>query len=61
MAKKVSAEPDMDDYRAESDHGTLMRGQEIQNDPQRMKGVKRFHKKQTRQLGTVGKMLGGKR
>lgn len=60
MAKRA-AEPDMDDYRAENDHSTMMRAAEIRSAPSRMAGVKKHHKKMMGQMGKVGKMVGGKR
>lgn len=59
MAKN-SVQP-TDPWQAESDHSTLARAQEIREDPKRMTGVKKHHAKATRQLGKVGKSLGGKR
>lgn len=61
MARKSSAPAPVDDYRSESDHGTMMRAAEIKADPGRMRGVKQHHKKQTKALGMVGKSFGGKR
>lgn len=59
MAK--ATEPDADDWRAESDHGTLARAEEIRTDKKRMIGVKKHHAKASKQLSKVGKSLGGKR
>lgn len=46
------------EWRAESDHGTLTRAEEIKADPSRMAGVKKHHRKQTRSLSKVGRALG---
>jgi hypothetical protein len=59
MAKK--ADNDADAWRGEEDHRVLSRSAEIRGDATRMAGVKKHHLKQKRVLGTVGKMLGGKR
>ena len=56
-----SALPDLDKYQAEDDHRTMTRSAEIQQDPKRMAGVKRHHRKQQRALGSVGRLIGGKR
>lgn len=58
MARTSTPEP-VDDYRAESDHGTLARAEEIRGDGKRMAGVKRHHKKVSKQLGKMGRALGG--
>lgn len=50
-----------DDYRAESDHHTLSRAEEIKADPSRMKGVAKHHKKITKALAGVGRAIGRKR
>ena len=55
------SEPDMDDYRAESDHHTLTRAQEVQTDPKRMAGVRKYHAKQVKALTKVGRTIGSKR
>lgn len=54
-------EKEMADYRAEEDHRTLTRAQEIREDAGRMKGVRKHHLKQTRALGKVGRVIGGRR
>lgn len=64
MAKnstKQASAPDMDDYRAESDHRTMMEAATIRGDGKRMSGVKRHHMKQRSVLGRVGRTLGGRR
>jgi hypothetical protein len=45
------------DYRAESDHRTLRDAAEIQADKGRMAGVKKQHKKVTKQHSLVGRQL----
>lgn len=50
----------MDDFQAESDHGTLGRAEDIKASPTRMAGVRKFHKKVTKSIGRVGKLFGGK-
>lgn len=47
-----------DDYRAEDDHRTLMRAEEIRQDPGRIKGVARHQRKMTSALANVGRTLG---
>lgn len=49
------------DWRGEDDHRTLTRAAEVTSDPDRMKGVKKHHRKQTKALASVGRTLGGKR
>lgn len=49
------------DYQAEDDHRTLTRATEIQGDPSRMRGVRKHHKKASRGLASVGKLMGGGR
>lgn len=61
MAKVTASDPEMDSYRAENDHGTLARAEEIRGDSKRMAGVKKHHRKVTKQLGKMGRALGGKR
>lgn len=54
--------PAMDkSFQAEDDHRTLMRAAEVTGDSQRMAGAKRHHKKVSRGLASVGKMMGGRR
>lgn len=48
------------DYRAEDDHRTLMRAEEIRQDPTRVKGVARHHAKMTTDIARVGRSLGRK-
>lgn len=45
------------DYRGESDHGTLMRAEEIKQDADRMKGVRRHHRKQKKALTQVSRSM----
>jgi hypothetical protein len=47
-----------DDYRAESDHSTLQRAEEVRQDPGRMRGVARHHAKKMDQMQAVGAELG---
>lgn len=62
--KKAHASPStatMDkDYQAEDDHRTMMRASEIQDDDDRMGGVKRHQKKQTKSLARMQTMMGGR-
>lgn len=53
-----SHDKEMDAYRAEDDHRTLTRAAEIHNDKDRMHGVKKHHRKQTKALQTVGRSFG---
>ena len=59
MAKGMTAPAPVDDYQAESDHGTLARAQEIQAAPKRMAAVKGFHRKKMKAMAGVGKALSG--
>lgn len=68
MAKGgLSAAPVMskseDDYRAEDDHRTLTRAEEIRGDGQRMQKVRKIHRKKAREIASLGAKLrsGGKR
>lgn len=45
------------DYMAEDDHRTMSRAAEIQNDPRRMQGVKKQHRKVTKQQALVGRAI----
>ena len=48
------AEPSSDhDWRAESDHRTLMEAGDIQSDKSRMAGVSKHHKRQTKKMALV--------
>jgi len=49
-----------DDYRAEDDHRTLTRAEEIRADKERMRGVQRHQKKSLRALKRVGRALGSR-
>ena len=53
MAKKSE-----DDYRAEDDHRTLTRAEEIRADKTRMAGVQRHQRKSLRALKRVGRAIG---
>jgi hypothetical protein len=54
MGTKTSTPfPGATDFQGEDDHRTLMRGEEIKNDPARMKGVKKHHRKQKKALSQV--------
>lgn len=46
-----------DDYRRESDHRTLTEAATIQSDRLRMAGVKRHHRKVSKQHSLVGRTL----
>ena len=61
MGPLLSPSKSEDDYRAEDDHRTLVRGAEIKSDPDRMAGVKRHHAKTRASLSKVGRMLGGRK
>lgn len=50
-----------DDYRAEDDHRTLTRAEEIRMDAARMKGVRKHHTRVNRSLTRVGRAIGAKR
>ena len=54
-AKKREAE-----YRAEEDHRTITRAEEIRADKARMAGVQRHHRKQTSALQRVGRAVGAR-
>lgn len=45
------------DYQAEDDHRTLMRSAEVQNDPARMAGAKKHHKKQMKKMALVQRQM----
>ena len=45
------------DYRAEDDHRTISRAQEICEDKGRMRDVRKHHQKMTRSLSKVGGLL----
>ena len=47
------------DYRAEDDHRTLTRAEEVRADKTRMAGVIRHHRKQTSALRKTSKALFG--
>ena len=56
MSKKSSGGvmPMMDhDYRSESDHRTMMDAAEINGDHDRMRGVKKHHRKMTKKMSLV--------
>ena len=46
-----------DDYRAESDHRTLMDAADIQSDKKRMVGVKKHHKKTMKKAALVQRTM----
>lgn len=46
-----------DDYRAEDDHRTLMRAEEIRGDKGRMSRVLKHHGKKAREIATLGSKL----
>lgn len=55
-----SPKPD-EDFRAEDDHRTMMRAEEIRADTDRMAGVKRHQRKQLRMMTRMQRALGGRR
>lgn len=50
---------DSKDWQAEDDHRTLTRAAEVTQDPARMAGVAKHHDKVKKQLGKVGRAIGG--
>ncbi len=50
-----------DPYQAEDDHRTLSRAADIQEDAQRMAGVRKHQAKVSKSLTKVGRMIGAKR
>lgn len=59
-ASPASAGPSLkseQDYRAESDHRTLMDAADIQSDASRMTGVRKQHRKQTKKLSLVQRQM----
>ena len=61
MGKTSTAQKSEDDWKAESDHRTMMDAAEIRGDSHRMEGVKKHHLKKKAMLGKVGRSLSGKR
>ena len=62
MAKKSStaSAPTMDpDWRAESDHRTMMDAADIQSERGRMAGVRKHHRKQTKKMSLVQRQMTG--
>jgi len=57
----VASDPREAEWRAESDHRTLMDAAEVRGDKGRMAGVKKHHAKKKAQLGKVGRALSGRR
>lgn len=57
----ATCDPSEDDWKAGSDHRTMMEAAEIRGDKSRMRGVKKHHQKQKAALGKVGRSLSGKR
>ncbi len=49
--------PSEDDYRAEDDHRTLTRAEDIRSDAGRMKGVLKHQSKMERALGRMARTL----
>lgn len=46
------------EYRAEDDHRTLQRAEEVRADPSRLKGVAMHHRKKMVEMRRVGSQLG---
>ena len=64
MSKKSSggAMPMMDhDYRSESDHRTLMDAADINSDKDRMRGVRKHHRKMNKKMSLVQRSMMGRR
>lgn len=58
MKKNSSAMPMPDaDWRAESDHRTLMDATEVQSDRARMAGVKKHHKKSLKKAALMQRTM----
>lgn len=58
--KGIAPTPMMDrDYQAEDDHRTMSRAADIQNDPTRMAGVRKHHKKHMKKMALVQRQLTG--
>ena len=57
----VSAKKREAEYRAEDDHRTLTRAEEVKADKARMAGVMRHHRKQSAALKRTGRALGAGR
>jgi len=54
----AATSPKMDeDYRAEDDHRTMERAEEIRSDRGRMRGVAKHHVKKMREMACVGQRL----
>lgn len=49
------------EWRAEDDHRTLQRAEEVRSDPGRMKGVMAHHRKKLGEMAKITETLGGKR
>ncbi len=70
MAKKKAAKsnpvptgPDgksESEYRDEDDHRTVMRAEDIREDPARLAGVKRHHRKTMRTLSRMSRVIGSR-
>ena len=62
MKKDAACSPSVDqDWRAESDHRTMMDAAEIQSDKGRMKGVRGHHRKVTKKMSLVQRQMMSKR
>lgn len=48
----------VDEWRAEDDHRTMQRAEEVRSDPSRMKKVATFHRKKLGEMKRVGQQLG---
>ena len=54
--------PMMDhDYRSESDHRTLMDAADINSDKDRMRGVRKHHRKMNKKMSLVQRSMMGRR
>lgn len=60
VSSSKSAKAREDEYRAEEDHRSLTRAEEIRADVKRMAGVKRHHQKQTRALKRMSRVVGAR-
>ncbi len=61
MATQAPGGKTEDDWRAEDDHRTLSRAEEVRSDPKRMAGVKAHHRKKLGEMANISESLGEKR
>ena len=59
ISTKAAKQREMD-YRAEDDHRTLTRAEEIRADAARMAGVRRHHRKQSRAISRMNRVVNGR-